>query len=301
MAKMFYSLEETAQQLGISIDQVKSWGSDGDLQVFRDRDKIMFKRDQVDSLAEERGDPQTASGASGTAIPLEDTGGSGDDGGSEGLAGLSESSVLSGSGIAMEDDVKEESGVLAGSGEGSGINILEGEDLASDDSGAQTQMAGPEGSGDELLLESIGSGSGLLDLTSEDDDDTSVGGDLLDEISLGDSGAETKIGPMPGSSGVLDNALDVEASGLPAGLSSGESSVAELVNPASSGLVIGLLIAAMAWLIITMFVAFYAIAGVSMRLTNTIGDNLLIYTAVGLGVSGVLGVVGFVIGKIRDR
>ena len=124
MAKMFYSLEETAQQLGISIDQVKSLGANGDLQVFRDRDKMMFKRDQVDSLAEERGDTQAVSGDSDSVILLEDTGGSGDDGGSEGLAGLGESSVLGGSGIAMGDDVKEESGVLADSGEGSGVNIL---------------------------------------------------------------------------------------------------------------------------------------------------------------------------------
>ena len=324
MAKMFYTLEETAQRLGISADEVKALGSDGDLQVFRDRDKMMFKRDQVDSLAEERGDPRMASGASDTAIPLEDTGGSGtaelqavsggDSAAGSGIpgspadsAGPGDSGVPSGSGIAMVDDARDESGMLGDSGEGSGINVFEGDDLESADSGAQTQMTGPEESGDELVLESIGSGSGLLDLTREEDDDTSVGEDLLEEIGLGDSGAETKVGSMPGSSGALDSALGAEASGQLAGLAGGEPAAAgiapaaESVDPASSGLVIGLLVAATAWLIIAMFVAFYAIAGVSMRLTTSIGENLLMYTVIGLGVSGVLGVVGFAIGKMKDK
>jgi excisionase family DNA binding protein len=51
MAKMFYSLEEAAQKLGATEDQVKQMAGSGKLQQFRDRDKLMFKRDQVDALA----------------------------------------------------------------------------------------------------------------------------------------------------------------------------------------------------------------------------------------------------------
>ena len=53
MAKMFYSLDEAAQKLGVSPERVKEMADSGDLQQFRDRDKLMFKRDQVDALAEE--------------------------------------------------------------------------------------------------------------------------------------------------------------------------------------------------------------------------------------------------------
>ena len=51
MAKMFYTLEETAEKLGLSDEQVKGLASEGKLQQFRDRDKLMFKREQVDLLA----------------------------------------------------------------------------------------------------------------------------------------------------------------------------------------------------------------------------------------------------------
>ena len=51
MAKMFYSIEEAAQRMGKSVDQVKKMASSGQLQEFRDRDRLMFKREQVDLLA----------------------------------------------------------------------------------------------------------------------------------------------------------------------------------------------------------------------------------------------------------
>ncbi|MBM4109599.1 MAG: helix-turn-helix domain-containing protein [Phycisphaerae bacterium] len=51
MAKMFYTLDEAAQKLGVSADQVKQMVSRGQLQEFRDREKLMFKVEQVDLLA----------------------------------------------------------------------------------------------------------------------------------------------------------------------------------------------------------------------------------------------------------
>ena len=50
MAKMFYSLQETAEKLGVSEDDIREMASAGKLQQFRDRDKLMFKRDQVDAI-----------------------------------------------------------------------------------------------------------------------------------------------------------------------------------------------------------------------------------------------------------
>ena len=58
MSKMFYTAEEAAAKLGKSIDQVLEMGKRGEIQEFRDRDKVMFKAEQINLLAgeEEGGD-----------------------------------------------------------------------------------------------------------------------------------------------------------------------------------------------------------------------------------------------------
>src|SRR5688572_26568573 len=51
MAKMFYNLKEAAARLGVGEDELKKMVDEGKLQQFRDRDKLMFKREQVDEMA----------------------------------------------------------------------------------------------------------------------------------------------------------------------------------------------------------------------------------------------------------
>lgn len=51
MAKLFYTLKEAAEKLKMSEMQVRELASHGQLQEFRDRDKLMFKVDQVNLLA----------------------------------------------------------------------------------------------------------------------------------------------------------------------------------------------------------------------------------------------------------
>jgi len=55
MAKMFYSLEEAAAKLGKSEAQVRGMAESGQLQEFRDRDRLMFKVEQVDLIAGDDG------------------------------------------------------------------------------------------------------------------------------------------------------------------------------------------------------------------------------------------------------
>lgn len=50
MSKMFYTLEETASVLGISESDVKLLVDRCLLRLFRDRDKFMFKTEEVDTL-----------------------------------------------------------------------------------------------------------------------------------------------------------------------------------------------------------------------------------------------------------
>lgn len=50
MAGMFYSLEEAADKLGMSHEEVKQLATDGKLREFRDGSNIMFKIDEVEAL-----------------------------------------------------------------------------------------------------------------------------------------------------------------------------------------------------------------------------------------------------------
>ncbi len=83
MAKMFYTLDEAAKRLGKSPDEVKTMAQSGQIQEFRDREKLMFKVEQIDLLAS--GDEASGidhelsglsgldTGASGSALGLVDS------------------------------------------------------------------------------------------------------------------------------------------------------------------------------------------------------------------------------------
>ncbi len=337
MAKMFYTMQETAERLGVDEDKVKELGTSGKLQIFRDRDKVMFKRDQVDELAEENvglSEPAIPSSEAIPLMPSSDTGimeVSSDPSASGSGAAAADSAAGSGapadSGIAVAGDsgvgsaagdsgapggsagTGGDSGVLL-SDTGSGIDVFDADEVDSADPMAQTQVTAHEDEEDDLVLESIGSGSGLLDLTRESDDDTSLGGDeLLDEISVGDSGADTKVGSMPGSSGTFESALDLDGSGVRAGAEGAEAVPAgavayadEPVDPVGSGLSVGLLLGATASLVIAMIAAFYAVAGLGSTFTKMVTDNangVYTYGGILLGVCILFGVIGLVIGKVR--
>ena len=50
MAGMFYSLQEAADKLGMTEDEIKQLATEGKLREFRDGSNIMFKIDEVDAL-----------------------------------------------------------------------------------------------------------------------------------------------------------------------------------------------------------------------------------------------------------
>ncbi|MEM1108373.1 MAG: helix-turn-helix domain-containing protein [Planctomycetota bacterium] len=308
MAKMFYTLEEASARLGLDAEAIKEMAASGKLQQFRDRDKLMFKREQVDSMA---GADDSIEGSS-LGIPLADPGP--DDTDALNLA----DSMAEGE----PDDPRE----------GTGISVFDAGEVEPADPMAQTQVTQPQIDDEELALESVGSGSGLLDLTRESDD-TSLGAELLDEIypgggdtGAGASSADFGLESSVGSSGVFEGALSMDTgmsgpSGLEnlvetdpgsmdlpgAGVTASASAAvtyaaAEEADPAGSAMGAGLLIGAMAALLIGLIVIAAAIAGSRSSLTSTFvvdGDpGKVLYLAVGLAVlSAVLGGVGLVIGK----
>jgi len=224
MAKMFYSLEEAAQRLGKSEDDVRQMVESNQLQEFRDGDRLVFKRDQVDLLAGD-GDEEE--------IPLADD------------EPMSMDSGESGTGLGLIGDTKDETGIS--------IFDIEGTDEA--DPSAQTVMSETAGqTSPDFSIDPMSSGSGLLDLTQEADDST-LGEDLLKDVyGEDDSGA---VGADEASGGAL-----FETTGAESDVSSQQAvGVAQLAVPIdgtwsgiAAGLSLGMILSVAGALAVTVMV-----------------------------------------------
>src|SRR5690606_22858125 len=93
---------------------------------------------------------------------------------------------------------------LADSREGTGISVFDTDHGIGGEASGETQVG--DTIDDELSLESVGSGSGLLDLTRESDD-TSLGAELLEEVYSSD---QENIEIPANASGLFEAAADTE-------------------------------------------------------------------------------------------
>jgi excisionase family DNA binding protein len=299
MAKMFYTLEEAAGKLGVSEQEIKDMAASGRLQQFRDRDKLMFKREQVDAMA---AGTDSAAGT-GSVIPLAET----SDASSIDIKGDSDGTSL-GASVADVSD--------------SGISVFDAGEVDAADPAARTSVSVPSEDEEELALESVGSGSGLLDLTREADD-TSLGAELLDEIYPGSDTAAGSGASAVGSSGVFEGELGdsgtagsgieqlggtgtgVAAAPGPAAVMPAAAFEVEGYDGAGSGMSTGLLVAATVALIIGMVAVISAVGGVHSTLVQwmttsggEISDGMFYGWVGGLcALALILMVVGLFIGK----
>ncbi len=313
MAKMFYTLDEAAQRLGIDADAVRDMAKSGQIQEFRDRDKLVFKVDQIDLLAHGEDDAHTDDADMSSMIPLAD----GDDGSFGGisfesgsdLTSLDESSPGAGAGLGAsgasdefslaDSSLKSRGGsasalnvdpIEGDTKERTGVSIFDADELEVADPSALTQMSDEGGFGD-MPLDSLGSGSGLLDLTRESDD-TSLGAEFLDEIAGADEGTVDR--DVPGG-GLFDTGGESAAadSGAPV-----LALAAEPIDAAGSGLTAGLAIGAVLVLMIGLTTAILSLMDVRGNpLVSMFADNFLVIFASLAGAAVVLGVLGFVLGK----
>jgi len=231
MAKMFYTLDEAKTVLGRSEEDIKQFAREGRLREFRDGPRLMFKADQVEQLRSEiaAGGDQVdlgvsdsggmidlvdTTGASGTSITLADTNagqgtafalksGSGAAIPAKEDTALAADLGLSGTHGGMPSPARIGSGISSASGGSrAGINVFGADEIPGVvDPMAQTAIT-PSAS--EISLESVGSGSGLLDLSRERDD-TSLGA-VLEEITPSGSGAAM----APPSDTSLGGGVDLE-------------------------------------------------------------------------------------------
>ena len=373
--KMFYSLEETAAKLGRSEQEVKDLVAAGKLQQFRDRDRLMFKAEQVNGMTSGSTDevelnPSTLNDTTG-ALPMLDSGPveTGLSATGLGLDDISDD-ALSGTGLSLADtdvagsasgktSVPDTSGKggakdqtslsladtdfagKSGTGKGktgmsdtedprslTGISVFDADEVEHADPMAQTQVSSPGVMDDDMLaLESVGSGSGLLDLTRESDD-TSLGAELLDEIYPGSSGeaSDGKLEDIPSSSGVFETGSatatstgtqvgpssgladledDIEAEPL---ITEGEDAGPMIVAGGSAaeepyaggwdGVGAGLMLTALIALALSLIVAVFAVGGVSTGITAALGKStgwvgitaliLIVIGAISAGVGAVV-------------
>ncbi len=297
MAKMFYTSEEAAARLKVPLDQLKVFVTENKLREFRDGARVMFKVDQVDKLASEGG----KAGKSGAPIQS---------GPSDSGIQLAASDSAHGDAISLADSdtkgtaAKADTVVTAAT---TGKSIFD-TDGAKADSSAQTQIQ--PAVEDQLSLEGVGSGSGLLDLTRESDD-TSLGAELLDEIYPGGEKTEG----VGSSSGIFDpNAQSgagtgvAAASGLaeaatePAPAFAGEAIIEEARDP-SAGAFGGMAFAAFCIMILASIVVAATYMGTTPSWLDMVQDTtkVIIFAVILAVVSLLFAGVGFFVGKATTR
>mgnify|MGYP001192018450 CR=1 FL=1 len=324
MAKLFYTLEEACGKLGKTEQEVRDMSSSGQLEEMRDGDQILFKRQQIDLLCgdeeqpiedleldisttgsslgldlsstasedpEEKSDPigEDEAAAGGSGYGLSDTGTG------LGLGGSSASGLdLSGSGFGFDlGDSGSGAGLdLGDSAADSGIGIAF--DSGEDDDSAETRVS--DAVDEELSLESIGSGSGLLDLTRESDD-TSLGAELLDEVwEGGDSGdfGVNASGLFEASDPEQVNQMTPDAAiGLPA------SVISQAYDGKWSGTGVGLLLGSLVALVAVSLMLITAIMGVTPKLSSMITSDFMVWAGGLAGFAIFAGLVGMFLGKAR--
>ncbi len=268
MAKMFYTIEEAAERLGKSTDEVQQMADSGQLQEFRDGDRLMFKKEQVDLLG----------GGEDDVLKL-----------GEDLEPLSLSSSGSGSAIGLGLDQPSDS---------TGISIFDPDETETADPSAQTQVT-DTGLDAGFDLDSASSGSGLLDLTKEADD-TSLGADLLDDV----YGQETMGATSPaGESGIVDGASALfegsegEADAAAAPAAAVVPMLAEAYDGAWSGIGGGLALGMALCLAFGIAVVIFAMTGTIEPVKSIIGGQFYAVAGGMAGVVVILAIVGMVLGK----
>jgi hypothetical protein len=274
MAKLFYSLQEAARKLGKTDDQVKQMVASGQLQEFRDDGRIVLKREQVDLLA-------------------------GDEAGGElSLADSNEITLAdSGSGPAVGNRSEESTK------ERSGISIFEADELEdTSDASAQTQMTSSIGA-TRTQIDAGGSGSGLLEMT-RNNDDTGVGAGLMQDIySSNDdrSGSGAPVGAAAGGGALFESTnvtsdVGLSAASAAAAAAGASMFVPEAIDGPGSGLAGGLALGMSFSGIVGLLAVINGLVG-GGGLSAMLGENFIAVVGALAAITVICGVVGFVLGR----
>ena len=325
MAKMFYTLEEVCEKLGKSVAEVEAMVASKEIQEFRDGDNLVFKVEQINLLTDGSQAGDLELDLDNSAIDLGDSFGLG--GSESGSIGLAESQSAempaavdpspglgsdSGSVIGLGASSMESVGDLGGDDLDLSAELespIEGSDASASvsafdggvglDEGGDTQLG--EGLDDDLTLESVGSGSGLLDLTRESDD-TSLGAELLEEVYSSEDDVD-----FPAASGLFEAAGDSDA-GTPSPVVAGTTAAAapaaapqimaaaQVWDPAWSGLSTGVMVGGLVALFAVFAMVVVEVMGAASGIAPIIAEQLWMWVGGLAAGTAVLAVIGYVIG-----
>lgn len=262
MAKMYYSEQEAAEVLGITAEELAVYIRDDKLRVFQDGAKKMFKTEEVDALGGGGEDEIELSPADSTADQIS----------------LSEADK------AGTEDEKEDTVLTA-----EGISIFDDGELEIEvaDPMAKTQIA--PSLEEQMAVDGVGSGSGLLDLTRESDD-TSLGAEVLGHIDM-DEGVDTGLsGSVVGEAG-----FSVPPSPVPAPVV--VVAVAADEMDAASGLFGGIVIGCTLVLIVIGAVVLAASRHAMPPYLKSMRNQVGLVVGAAVAVILIVAIIGMVIGK----
>jgi hypothetical protein len=187
------------------------------------------------------------------------------------------------------------------SGSRQGINVFGDDTHMPADPMAQTAMPGAgTGSMADLNLEGIGSGSGLLDLTRESDE-TSLGAELLDEISPGSGGKGGRPLAPPDTGSMAGVKLDAPRGGVVRGTMGVQTVEA---RDSWAGAFGGMALGTALFLLFAVFALVTAVLGAQPDAVAYFADKdnaLLLIFGMGAAVSVVFLMFGYLIGKSVAR
>lgn len=264
MAKMYYTEQEAAAKLHMSPAELADLVRQRKLQAYADGANRMYKVADVDAMAQ--ADLKAESDIQLTPADTGDTGFGGEDSRAGTRTGKSDTVITS-----------------------EGISIFDDEDLEIEtaDPMAKTQIA--PSLEDQITLEGVGSGSGLLDLTRESDD-TSLGAEVLDHIDV-----ESE---MPAAEALAASVAAPEPAETPMVM---ETTAPVRVDP-MAGLFGGLMGAAALLMLLAGAVGLGVMFDKSPSWVQTLGGQLPIVLGASALVAIIAAVIGYFVGKnVSDR
>ncbi len=265
--KMYYSEAEAIQKLGLTQQQLEGLVSEGKLRAYHDGAKRMFKSDEVGALAPAGADK----GGEVELTPAEES--------TEDVITLSEAEEITAAPGKADTVITSE-----------GISIFDEEDLeVAADPLAKTTIA--PSMEDQISLEGVGSGSGLLDLTRESDD-TSLGAEVLEHIDV-----ESAIPSSAAAEGLATPSTLPETEPVFA-----ETQAAVEQIDAGSGAFSGMIVAACLLMILMGAVVMATMLGAVPPYLETLQHNWPAFIAIAAVVTMILAGVGYFLGKsIADQ
>ena len=299
MGKMYYTEQEACEKLGLDAAGLADKVNSGDIQRYQDGAKSVYKAEDIDAM----GNGAASLVESDDVISLAETViVDPADADAISLAEVDELDTVGNGAIRKEDTVITTQG----------ISIFDDEDLEIEEADplAKTQIA--PSLDDQIALDGVGSGSGLLDLTRESDD-TSLGAEVLGNIDLEAAGSGLMGSGLMGSglagsglagSGLGGSGLGDSSSALDAAAAVAATRPVSMEPPifvetedATTGLFGGLMFVTMLLTVLIVAVTLAAQQGVFSSIVKFAQAELTMVVA-GAGVAMIIAaVVGMVIGK----